>query len=81
MKSIQLVGDIDERHRLQADVPAEVPAGPVHLIVLLPDEDEGGIAWPLGVTREWSDELHGLTTGPLYARRRATGECAPVRSS
>jgi len=27
------------------------------LIVLLPDEDEGGIAWAQGVTREWSDEL------------------------
>ncbi len=57
MKAIELVGDIDEKHRLQADVPAEVPAGPVRLIVLLPDEDEAGIAWPQGVTREWSDEL------------------------
>jgi hypothetical protein len=57
MKSIELVGDIDDKHRLQADVPAEVPAGPVRLIVLLPDEDEGGIAWPQGVAREWSDEL------------------------
>jgi hypothetical protein len=57
MKSIELVGDIDDKHRLQADVPAEVPAGPVRLIVLLPDEDEGGIAWPQGVAGEWSDEL------------------------
>jgi hypothetical protein len=57
MKAIQLVGDIDDKHRLQADVPAEVPAGPVRLIVLLPDEDEGGIGWPEGVTRESSDEL------------------------
>ena len=57
MKAIELVGDIDDKHRLQTDVPAEVPAGPVRLIVLLPDEDEGGIAWPEGVTREWSDEL------------------------
>ena len=36
MKAIELVGDIDEKHRLQADVPAEVPAGPLRLIVLLP---------------------------------------------
>jgi hypothetical protein len=57
MKAIELVGDIDEKHRLQADEPVEVPAGPVRLIVLLPDEDEGGIAWPLGVAGEWSDEL------------------------
>jgi len=57
MKAIELLGDIDEKHRLQAEVPPEVPAGPVRLIVLLPDEDEGGIAWLEGVTREWSDEL------------------------
>jgi hypothetical protein len=39
MKAIELVGDIDEHHRLRAKVPAELPAGPVRLIVLLPDED------------------------------------------
>jgi hypothetical protein len=57
MKAIELLGDIDEKHRLQAEVPPEVPAGPVRLIVLLPDEDEAGTAWPQGVAREWSDEL------------------------
>ncbi|MBZ5632863.1 MAG: hypothetical protein LAO55_07005 [Acidobacteriia bacterium] len=57
MKAIELVGDIDEQHRLRAQVPAEVPSGPVRLIVLLPDEDEGGIAWQQGIAREWSDEL------------------------
>jgi hypothetical protein len=57
MKAIELVGDIDEQHRLQAQVPAEIPVGPVRLIVLLPDEDEGVIAWQQGIAREWSDEL------------------------
>lgn len=57
MKAIELVGDIDEQHRLQVQVPEELPVGPVRLIVLLPDEDEGGAAWMQGVTREWSDEL------------------------
>jgi hypothetical protein len=57
MKAIELLGDIDEKHRLQAEVPPEVPAGPVRLIVLLPDEDEAGTAWPQGVAKEWSDEL------------------------
>lgn len=57
MKAIELVGDIDKEHRLQAVVPVEVPAGPVRVIVLLPDEDEGGIAWSQGVSSEWSDEL------------------------
>jgi hypothetical protein len=27
MKAIELLGAIDEAHRLQAEVPAEVPAG------------------------------------------------------
>ena len=57
MKAIELTGDIDEQHRLHAQVPAEVPAGPVRLIVLLPDEDDAGIAWSQGVAREWLDEL------------------------
>jgi hypothetical protein len=57
MKAIELVGDIDEQHRLQAHVPAELPVGPVRLIVLLPDEDDSGSAWASGVAREWTDEL------------------------
>ena len=57
MKAIELVGDIDEQHRLQAQVPVELPAGPVRLIVLLPEEDEGGAAWARGIGKEWSEEL------------------------
>ena len=57
MKTIELIGDIDEQHRLQAEVPAEVPAGPVRLIVLLPEEDDAGAAWAYGVAKEWSDGL------------------------
>ena len=57
MKAIELVGDIDKQHRLQANVPPELPAGPVRLIVLLPDEDEPGSTWPLGVAKEWAEEL------------------------
>jgi hypothetical protein len=57
MKAIELLGDIDEQHRLQAQVPAELPTGPVRLIVLLPEEDEGGSAWANGIAREWTEEL------------------------
>jgi hypothetical protein len=56
MKAIELIGDIDEQHRLLAQVPAELPVGPVRLIVLVPDED-AGIAWAHGLSREWIDEL------------------------
>ena len=57
MKAIELVGNIDDEHRLRAEVPEELPAGPVRLIVLLPEEDAAGRAWERGVAREWSEEL------------------------
>ncbi len=56
-KAIELVGDIDEHRRLRAQVPEELPAGPVRLIVLLPDEDDAGSVWANGIAREWAGEL------------------------
>lgn len=57
MKAIELVGDIDEQHRLQVQVPLELPAGRVRLIVFLPEEDEAGAAWANGINKEWTEEL------------------------
>ena len=57
MKAIELVGDIDEKHHLYAQVPEGLPAGPVRLIVLLPEEDEAGMAWAHGIGKEWAEEL------------------------
>jgi hypothetical protein len=57
MKAIELTGDINEQHELQARVPPGLPAGRVRLIVLLPDEDDAGAAWPQGVAHEWADDL------------------------
>ena len=57
MKAIGLIGHVDEEHRLQAQVPEGLPAGPVRLIVLLPEDDDTGLAWTQGITREWADEL------------------------
>ena len=57
MKAIELVGDIDEQHRLQAQVPKDVPPGQVRLIVLLPDEDEAGAAWAESLAKAWAAEL------------------------
>ena len=57
MKAIELIGDIDEQHRLRASVPEELPAGPVRLIVLVSEEDEAGTGWGQGLAREWADEL------------------------
>jgi len=57
MKAIELIGDIDEQHRLRASVPEELPAGPVRLIVLVSEEDEAGTVWAHGLARVWADEL------------------------
>ena len=57
MKAIELLGTIDGDHHLHAQVPENLPSGPVRLIVLLPDDDDAGIAWAVGVASEWADEL------------------------
>ncbi len=57
MKAIRLNGDIDENHRLHAEVPDEFPAGPVRLIVLVPEEDDAGLAWMRSVSQEWDAEV------------------------
>ncbi len=63
MEAIELVGDVDERHRLQAEVPEDLPRGPMRLIFLLPEqevagEDGAGVRWGAGLAREWSAELN-----------------------
>ena len=57
MKMITVVGSVDEHHRLQAQVPEEVPSGPVQLVVLVPAEDDAGIRWTQGLATEWADDL------------------------
>lgn len=57
MKALELVGAIDERHKLQVEVPADLAPGPVRLIVLIPEEDEAGTLWSAGIARSWQAEL------------------------
>ena len=57
MKTIELIGDIDDQHRLHAEVPKDLPPGQVRLIVLVPVEDEAGSMWAPGIAAEWSAEL------------------------
>ena len=77
-KAIELLGDIDEQHRLRAQVPEEIPAGPVRLIVLLLDEDHAGSVWANGIAREWSDELSDPKQD-IYTLD--DGQGTPVRST
>jgi hypothetical protein len=57
VKAIELLGEIDDQHRLHATVPENFPAGSVRVIVLTPEEDEAGLAWAAGLSSEWSAEL------------------------
>jgi hypothetical protein len=57
MKVLELQGEIDDHHRLHAEVPQSVPPGSVRVIVLISQEDEAGAAWAAGVSSEWSAEL------------------------
>ena len=57
MKTVEIRGEIDDQHRLHADVPQSLGTGQVRVIVLISDEDEGGPAWAAGVSSEWSAEL------------------------
>lgn len=55
MKAFELFGDIDEAHWLHACAPDDIPAGPVRLLILLPEEDDG--AWARDIAKDWVSEL------------------------
>ena len=57
MKAIELIGDVDAEHRLHAQVPEDLPAGPVRLLVLVPEQDQADETWMRGVASEWSEDL------------------------
>ena len=57
MRAIELRGEIDDQRRLLAQVPASFPVGSVRVIVLVPEEDEAGLAWGSGISGQWSAEL------------------------
>jgi hypothetical protein len=57
VKAIELIGDVDAEHRLRAQVPEDLPAGPVRLLVLLPEPDQADEIWMRAVASEWSEDL------------------------
>jgi ABC-type taurine transport system substrate-binding protein len=50
MKAAELIGEVNEKHQLQAQGPETLPPGQVRIIVLIPDEI--GAAWMQGIGRE-----------------------------
>lgn len=77
MKAVELHGQIDAQHQLQAQVPPHLPPGPVRVIVLIPEEDDTGAVWMQGIAKEWAaelndphEDLYSLTDGtPVDAAR------------
>lgn len=57
MKAVELIGEVDEQHRLKAQAPEALAPGLVRILVLIPEEDEAGSAWAQGIGREWAAEL------------------------
>lgn len=59
MKTIKISAQVDEHHRLSAQVPADLAPGRVDIVLLLPsqDEDDAGTEWMAGFAREWLAEL------------------------
>jgi hypothetical protein len=57
MKALELMGEVNTQHLLQAQVPEALPPGPVRIIVLIPEAEDVGEAWMQGIAREWAAEL------------------------
>ena len=58
MKILELIGQVDEQHRLCVEVPSEVPPGPVRVLVELPakeDKEDPG-AWARAIAAAWAAE-------------------------
>ena len=57
MKAIELVGDVDRDHCLRAQVPPDLPEGPVRVLLLVQEPDAVEEVWMRAIGSEWSEEL------------------------
>jgi hypothetical protein len=59
MRTLKLIAKVDDKHNLTASVPAEIPPGPVEIVVTIPgdSEDDAGSEWEAGIARDWAAEL------------------------
>ena len=59
MSIVRITATVDPSHRLFAQVPAEIPPGPV-TVLIAPQrhEDDAGDAWAEAVARDWADDLN-----------------------
>jgi hypothetical protein len=62
MKTIEIIGRVDDQHRLFADVPVTVAPGLVRISLMLSSGNDSAPGdaeeeWSMGIAREWHDEL------------------------
>jgi hypothetical protein len=77
MKAVEIQGEIDDQHRLHADVPQSLGTGQVRVIVLISDEDEGGPAWAAGGVIRMAGRIERPRARHLHPERWTTDRCAP----
>jgi hypothetical protein len=56
MKVLELMGEVNTKHLLQAQVPETLCPGAVRIIVLIPEAEDAGEAWIQGITPGWAAE-------------------------
>lgn len=57
MEPLRISGHIDEHHRLSAVVPSSLPTGPVTVVIVPANPEEGNSHWMSGIAQLWQDEL------------------------
>jgi hypothetical protein len=55
MKTIELIGHVDERHQLHVELPVDVKPGPVKVTVQPVTEDEEG-DWRALINQSWAKD-------------------------
>lgn len=73
MRTIEIVGHVDEHHQLRVELPSDVPPGPVSVVLELADEPGEAGSWSRAViqlwARDWSDpreDIYTLEDGEPY---------------
>ena len=64
--TIRVIGCVDENHRLSAEVPESVSAGPVEVLIEIPHgigDEPNADAWAVMIGQAWADELVDKTQG------------------
>jgi hypothetical protein len=66
MEPIELIGHVDEQHRLHVELPAELPPGPVKLLLSPATAEEADDDWRALINqawaRDWSDPREDIYT-------------------